>query len=124
MGRFSGPGPHGILGAREAPPFEWIPGPGSADAGGPDARESRSDFFGGGPRNIAFLHFEEASSSSPPVLREEVGQRAAVESSEGLQFDNVHPPLARLALRDEGLRPAEVLRDVVLGHAALLTGCP
>lgn len=50
-------------------------------------------------------------------------QRSVVESCERLEFHDVHPPLARLTLRDKRLWLREVLCDLDLRQPGVLASC-
>jgi hypothetical protein len=57
-------------------------------------------------------------------LSKEEGYRFAVESGKVLQFNHVHAPFSRLALRDEGLWSTERLRHLDLTQTRLATRLP
>jgi hypothetical protein len=58
------------------------------------------------------------------LINYEKGQGLTVEACKYLEFDHIYTTLARLAFRNEGLRPRQLARHCYLSEASLLTSLP
>jgi hypothetical protein len=69
------------------------------------------------------VHFRRHAEKRCSVAVQEERERLPVEPGKLLKLGRIDAPLARLALRDEGLRAPEVLGDLRLRQPGHLAGC-